>query len=162
MNSADSFEMKPLELEQIANPLVRLAADYWAAMCSEGQLPLWSRFDSLDQPGLIPHQVQINVTRKDGALQFSYHLIGNRIAELYGDVTGTTLNTDEYQTVINEQTASRSDRLYTMVVEQRQACLGRGPIKVRDPIISTIELVALPFVDDAGEICNLVTVGVAE
>lgn len=89
-------------------------------------------------------------------------MIGNRIAQLYGDVTGATLNTDAYQSIINEQTGNRSDQMYTMAAKQGTPVMGSGPIQVRDPLITKIELVALPFVDDAGEVCNLITVGVAE
>lgn len=162
MNASDSFNMKPMDREQIVNPLVRLAADYWTGLCSRGDTPPWSSFDSLAQPDLIPYLVQINVTLEGGIYNFSYQLIGNRIAELYGDVTGATLNTDAYQSIINEQTGNRSNQMYTMAAEQSKPVMGSGPIEVLDPLISKIELVALPFVDEAGKVSNLITVGVAE
>lgn len=158
VNSDDDFQIESVTDGTVANDLIRLAIEYWDNLPKSSKLPKWSDFDSLDEPELIPHSFLIDVTGEKGRFRFAIHMVGSQVAQLYGDVTGVTLDAEAIRLVADERTAVRSHQILTMAAEQRQPLVGHGNVSFQASQTSQIELVVLPFADDAGNISAMVLV----
>lgn len=161
MTSDGNFRIESITDAIISNNLIRLAVECWKKLHTNAKLPKWSDFDSLDEPELIPHSFLIDVTRKNRLFRFTIHMVGSQVAQYYGDVTGVTLDAEAIRLVADERAAVRSHQILTMAAEQRQPLVGHGNVSFhasQTSQASQIELVALPFADDAGNISAIVLV----
>lgn len=160
MDNSRSFVIETATQTNLSDPNTRGAFSHWDALRKKKALPAWKGFDILQVPEIIPDSMLIKVLKTDDGTDFIYHLSGNQISGHYGDMTGKALDTDEALETLSERTRDRAQLAFKAAYETHQAVVSRGNLSIEVAGKTRYESVILPFVNDEGDILNMLSVHV--
>jgi hypothetical protein len=132
--------------EQINTPQLRFLRDYWSALAADGTLPNRKQIDPFAMRPALGYVMLIDVV--EGGLDFRYRLYGSIIARVSQlDMTGRLMSAHPASAYVTE----------FALAANRAAVQRRLPIYTeRTPALAAKttrwERLALPLVDDAGEV----------
>lgn len=160
MGESPAFIIETATQANLSDPNTREALAHWNGLRKNHGLPAWRDFDVLQLPRIIPHSFLINVLKTDKDIDFIYHLAGNQISNHYGDMTGKALDTDEARETIPERARDRAQLAFKAAYETRQAVISQGDLSIEIVGKTRYETVVLPFLNEDGDISNMLSVHV--
>lgn len=116
---------RPVGEDEIASTSIKRMADYLAR--KRGQRPIATRadFEPTEVRDLLPYVVLVDIHHDP--LRVFYRLVGTRIAEFYGEFTGTWM----HDRPISDTYREIADRVYRTLVETRAPIYGITEMRTR-------------------------------
>ena len=136
----------------VTSRLVLEFYEFWRMRCRGGRLPPRSAFDPVDMRRFLANIILIEVLRDP--LDFRYRIIGERIIERLGNMTGKRVNENPLANV-----SSSAYRNYCAVVESRapQFLEGLASTAFRSDLPSMLSRVHCPLADDGETVDHIIS-----
>jgi hypothetical protein len=127
---------------EIASSAIRRMADYLAH--KRGARPMAARadFEPTEVRDLLPYIVLVDIS--DNPLRVYYRLVGTRIAEFYGEFTGTWM----HERPISDAYRGIAENIYRTLIETRAPVYGITEMRTRFDAMVSYEWGYFPLSND--------------
>lgn len=153
-----NFKIERATPDNIVSAHAKAAMSYWMDLRGNAALPMWTAFDIVAVPTIVPHSMSIKISMSGGKPEFDYNMTGTRMVASMGDLTGKSLNSDAVRSGTSDRLVERGTQLFETAVRTREATVATGPNSIPAEDTTRHETLVLPFADETGLVTHLVVV----
>lgn len=131
-----------LDQSEITSAIVQRMAGYLARKRDGRALPSRADVDPTEIREFLPHMVLVDI--QDDPLRVYYRLVGTRIAEFYGEFTGTWM----HDRPISDAYRQIAENIYRTLIESRAPVYGVTEMRTRSDAMVSYEWGYFPLSSD--------------
>lgn len=138
--------------DTVSDSLVRAFHAFWLTRCRDGRLPSKADLDPVDMRPFLANIILLEVLREP--LDFRYRIIGERVIERLGNMTGKCVGASALASVSNSAYQN-----YVAVAETRQAQFleGRTTTAFRSDFPCVLSRVHCPLAADGETVDHIIS-----